>query len=241
MKIETPIPAQFIRLEMLSSEVAKGMDRRWFTQEEIESSKRKDVIREESLSGKLAVKLGVSRILGVPVPLSDIQIGKHKQGDPFMKLEGEAFREATRRGINSFAVSISHDEGIAVGFVVGDTGSVNNLRVGVDCNADRQSSRLFARPERAFTEAEIKECNGDPDLLKNRWAVKEAVAKILVGNGNPLGVKWRTAETYMQDGRMQVRTYGETDALRRQFGINEWHIAVERRGRISIAVVVGHA
>lgn len=230
-----------MRAEVLSSDASSYIDpSKAFEVEEIEASVRKGEIRAESLTGKLAAKIAVSRLLRIPLVCSEIVVRKHKEGDPCIDLRGNSLKRATELGIRNIPVSISHDGGVAVGFAVLDIGEFPNLRIGVDVNVGRQNSRAFVNPQRVFTDQEIEECAGDINLLRSRWSVKESVAKVLVGSGNTMGVNWKTAETYQDGEKMNVRTHGYADKLRGEHGINYWHVQTLRQGSATFAFVIAH-
>jgi holo-[acyl-carrier protein] synthase len=77
--------------------------------------------RPESLAARWAVKEAVAKALGTgfgPVGFREIELLRECAGRPELHLHGEARALAEARGLSSWAVSVSHDGGFAIAFVV---------------------------------------------------------------------------------------------------------------------------
>lgn len=78
--------------------------------------------RNAFLAGRFAAKEAVLKAFGVGItgelPLTDIEVSAADSGAPTLILHDAALRAAEERGFATFTVSISHDGGFAVAFVV---------------------------------------------------------------------------------------------------------------------------
>lgn len=78
--------------------------------------------RFEFLAGRFAVKEAALKALGTGisggVALVEVETGAEPSGAPVLRLSGAALRAAEEAGASRFQVSISHDGGFAVAFVV---------------------------------------------------------------------------------------------------------------------------
>ena len=78
--------------------------------------------RFEFLAGRFAAKEAALKALGTGisggVSLAEVETGARDSGAPVLKLSGAALRAAEEAGASRFQVSISHDGGFAVAFVV---------------------------------------------------------------------------------------------------------------------------
>lgn len=77
--------------------------------------------RPESLAARWAVKEAVVKALGTgfgPVSFCEIEVLRECAGQPELRLHGKARALAEARGLSSWAVSVSHDGGFAIAFVV---------------------------------------------------------------------------------------------------------------------------
>jgi holo-[acyl-carrier protein] synthase len=77
--------------------------------------------RPESLAARWAVKEAVAKALGTgfgPVSHREIEVLRKTSGQPELHLHGKARALAEARGLSSWAVSVSHDGGFAIAFVV---------------------------------------------------------------------------------------------------------------------------
>ncbi|GAA2526015.1 holo-ACP synthase [Rarobacter incanus] len=75
-----------------------------------------------SLAARFAVKEAVAKALGSPGDLSwqDVSTVRGSAGEPVVKLAGASARRAEALGIDTWHVSISHDGGFALAFVVAE-------------------------------------------------------------------------------------------------------------------------
>jgi holo-[acyl-carrier protein] synthase len=81
--------------------------------------------RMESLAVRWAAKEAVMKALGSgigQVSLVEIEVIGGAGGQPQIRLHGEALALAESRGLDHWAVSMSHDGGMAVAFVVASQG-----------------------------------------------------------------------------------------------------------------------
>jgi holo-[acyl-carrier protein] synthase len=78
--------------------------------------------RFEFLAGRFAAKEAALKALGVGisggVALAEVETGAAPSRAPLLRLSGAALRAAEEAGATQFQVSISHDGGFAVAFVV---------------------------------------------------------------------------------------------------------------------------
>ncbi len=77
--------------------------------------------QSDALAGVFAAKEAASKALGTGigrVTWQNIEVIHAESGEPELRLHGEALRTAVARGLSEWAVSITHDGGLAVAFVV---------------------------------------------------------------------------------------------------------------------------
>ncbi len=82
--------------------------------------------RPAELAARFAAKEAVSKALGVGMRLMspigigwlDVETLNHRSGQPFVSLHGRAERLAIEKGLNTWSISLSHDGGIAIAFVI---------------------------------------------------------------------------------------------------------------------------
>lgn len=77
--------------------------------------------RVESLAVRWAAKEAVAKALGTgigQVAFRDIEVVSGEDGRPRLALRGRAMALATEQGLTSWALSLSHDGGLALAFVV---------------------------------------------------------------------------------------------------------------------------
>jgi holo-[acyl-carrier protein] synthase len=78
--------------------------------------------RFEFLAGRFAAKEATLKALGTGisggVSLAEVETGAEPSGAPVLRLSGAALRAAEEAGASRFQVSISHDGGLAIAFVV---------------------------------------------------------------------------------------------------------------------------
>lgn len=93
-----------------------------FTQRVYTSNELQDCgSRVESLAARWAGKEAVAKALGAgigQVCFKDIEITQLAAGKPQIKLLGTALKMAQEMGLTSWAISLSHDGGLALAFVV---------------------------------------------------------------------------------------------------------------------------
>ncbi len=105
------------RIAKLLEEHGERFERRVFTEQE-----RADCAgRPASLAARWAGKEAVAKALGTgfgPISFLDIEIVRDQAGCPQVRLHGAAAVLAQRRGLRQWALSLSHDGGMAIAFVV---------------------------------------------------------------------------------------------------------------------------
>lgn len=119
----------FIRVDRIEEALARFGPRflnRVFT----EAEQRYCQGRAASLATRWAAKEAVGKALGVgigDVAWKEIEILNDPRGAPTLHLHGAAARLAERRHLHQWAISLSHDDGRAIAFVValGTSGSGN--------------------------------------------------------------------------------------------------------------------
>ncbi|MGC9347912.1 MAG: holo-ACP synthase [Anaerolineae bacterium] len=95
---------------------------RVFTPLEVHYSRR----RPQELAVRFAAKEAVSKALGVGMRIlspaginwHDVETLNEKTGKPYLALHGRAERLAIEQGLTIWSVSLSHDGGLAIAFVV---------------------------------------------------------------------------------------------------------------------------
>jgi holo-[acyl-carrier protein] synthase len=89
-----------------------------FTTRELQESSG----RAERLATRWAVKESVSKVLGVGllrgIGFHDIEVTTTDEGTPSITLHGPAERQAIKLGLTEWAVSATHEYGVAMAFVV---------------------------------------------------------------------------------------------------------------------------
>ena len=96
---------------------------RLFTDREQNQAGR--VLSLRSLAGRFAAKEALIKALGesTGVRWHDMQIISDEHGNPDFELSGPAAEVAARRGVGSIHLSMSHDAGIAIAYVVAESAS----------------------------------------------------------------------------------------------------------------------
>lgn len=96
---------------------------RHFTSDELDqAASMAEARRFEFLAGRFAAKEATLKALGTGlsggIALTEISVGSEASGAPVLRLWGEAECIARAAGFSQFEISISHDGGLAVAFVV---------------------------------------------------------------------------------------------------------------------------
>ncbi len=105
------------RLAEVNPKIRERFIRRVFTDRE-QSQMHGSI---EGLSGLFAVKEAVSKALGTgigKVAWRDIEVVHLPTGEPTLHLHGMAAQVAEAKGLEEWAISISHDGGMAIAMVV---------------------------------------------------------------------------------------------------------------------------
>jgi holo-[acyl-carrier protein] synthase len=74
-----------------------------------------------SLAARWAAKEAVAKALGTgigPVGLQDIEVLRDSTGRPCLSLYGKAEAQARKAGLTQWAISLTHDAGLALAFVI---------------------------------------------------------------------------------------------------------------------------
>lgn len=81
--------------------------------------------KPESLAGYWAAKEALIKALGNPVGLNwhDVSVTKDQDGKPFLLVTGATLERAKELGVSNWHLSISHDGGMAVAFVIAESGN----------------------------------------------------------------------------------------------------------------------
>ncbi|MDA0632485.1 holo-ACP synthase [Nonomuraea sp. MCN248] len=76
----------------------------------------------QSLAGRFAAKEAVAKALGAPRGLSHLEAEVHrdKNGRPELRVTGEAAEVARELGVKRWHVSLSHDGGVAMAYVIAE-------------------------------------------------------------------------------------------------------------------------
>ena len=120
------------------------------------------------------------------------------------------------------------------------------IGIGVDLVDTRRFASVLERSPglaaRVFTEQEIALAGGHrlrAISLAGRWAVKEAVAKVLI---DTTGCHWHDCEVLSGDrGEPVIEVTGTVAEAAQRLGIARWLVSVSHDGDMAIAFVVGAA
>lgn len=115
--------------------------------------------------------------------------------------------------------------------------------VGVDVVDTRRFAAVIERTPglvtRVFTPREIELAGGHRLRvlsLAGRWAVKEAVAKILV---DTTGLAWHDCEVVSGSrGEPRIEVRGSVAEAAAALGIGRWMVSVSHDGNVAVAVVI---
>lgn len=81
-------------------------------------------LRPHSLAARYAAKEALIKALGGSdgVHWTDIEVASEPSGRPVFSLSGRTAETVAQRGIRSLHLSLSHDAGVAIAYVVAETG-----------------------------------------------------------------------------------------------------------------------
>lgn len=117
MKLKTGVDLLEIkRIERILERHGDRFLQRIYTPIEIEQSKRK--IPE--LAVRFAAKEAASKALGTGIGViswKDVEVYSHPSGEPHLRLHGSALKIAQARGYDTWAVSLSHSNDMAIAVV----------------------------------------------------------------------------------------------------------------------------
>jgi holo-[acyl-carrier protein] synthase len=109
------------RLQELYHRRGEDILLRLFTAQERVLCQRASGYRWESLAGRFAAKEAVKKVLaarGEAAGWTEIEVLNGPHGEPFLNLYGRARSAAKRLGYARLLLSISHDAGLAIAFVL---------------------------------------------------------------------------------------------------------------------------
>lgn len=109
------IGVDIIEIQRIREAADKWQDRflhRIYTEAELRDCEK----RWPSLAARFAAKEAVVKAMGISKHIGwhDIEIMRHENGAPSIRLHGNALRLAEQLGIQNFAISLSHTEKYAV-------------------------------------------------------------------------------------------------------------------------------
>jgi holo-[acyl-carrier protein] synthase len=111
---------------------------------------------------------------------------------------------------------------------------ISRIERAISRHGDRFYARFFTSQEREF-------CNGRPERLAGRFAVKEAVGKAL---GTGIGdVNWTDIEVVCDGrGKPELVLHNQAEALAAQLGLHQWSISLSHTEThaIGFAVAMGN-
>jgi holo-[acyl-carrier protein] synthase len=105
------------RLAVLAERYGERFTGRVFTPAELAECND----RPDSLAARWAAKEAAVKALGTgigPVSFREIELLRERAGRPELRLHGKARTLAAARGLHSWSVSVAHDGGYAIAFVV---------------------------------------------------------------------------------------------------------------------------
>lgn len=109
------------RIEKILENKRKSFCRRIFTKDEINYIEKRNY-NIKTVSGLFAAKEAVSKAIGTgigQIGWKDIEIIHNSKGKPIVKLSSKGWNKITNFKINTFDISISHEEEYAIAFVIG--------------------------------------------------------------------------------------------------------------------------
>ncbi len=110
------------RIAELAEKYGERFTQRVFTErEQADCSNGRDETRMNSLAARWAAKEAVAKALGTgfgPVNHLDVEVVRNETGCPHVRLHGQAAELAQAQGLSRWAISLSHDGGMALAFVV---------------------------------------------------------------------------------------------------------------------------
>ncbi len=105
------------RIARLQERYGRRFTDRVFTAGELRDSNG----RADSLAARWAVKEAVAKALGTgfgPIDHREVEVVRGETGQPALRSWGSARALAEARGLNTWSISIAHDGGLALAFVV---------------------------------------------------------------------------------------------------------------------------
>ena len=181
--------------------------------------------KPEKLAGRHAGKIAISQVLRYLNP-HDVSIEPLSSGQPAVRLSGWAEHSAGPKRIH---ISIAHDADLAAAMVLSSPQNLPSPGIGLDiASVDRITEASGKHGDRflkrQYTQSEIDESSGDMEILTEKWAGKEALAKAL-GTGF-----WRdgVAFTDVEIIGSEANLTGGALARARELGYSSWRIHIQR-------------
>ena len=83
-------------------------------------TKAEQLLSEQSLAGRFAAKEALAKALGDPrlVTWNEIEVVNNQSGKPEFSFHGKTQASMQKAGVSNSWLSISHDAGVAIAFVV---------------------------------------------------------------------------------------------------------------------------
>ena len=216
---------------------------RYLTEEELLYCKN----RLNRLAGRFAAKVALMRAVGTGLNWTDINIHPSETGQPVVQIGEESKDIIRNKGFSQYRLSISHDEGIAIGFAAAIPENFQgSLQIGVDVTSndrfrelmEKSRNRLYAI---VFSEREVDDSQEDPQELAIRWASKEAVVKVLE-TGFKQGVGRKDVEIRPESGNsFSVNLLGKALERAKALSLTDWSILVVPNDSLAIAFVAAHS
>ena len=225
-------------------EYLRGADRlNYFTSDERSYCNNID----GKLAGRFAAKAALMKALDLEIPWRHINISSSQSKEPIVHFTQEAEKLVRERGILECLVSISHDEGMAVGFsAVRSAESPNIVRIGTDIVSVKRIEAMISnhgnRLAKVFTEQELSESGKDPQILAQMWAGKEAVGKALGTGLWREGVNWKDIEISLDpNSPFPVVLRNGSLEKAKELQLVHWKISLIQENSLALAFVTAHS
>lgn len=210
---------------------------RYFSQEEQAHCAN----RIESYAGRFAGKNAVAQIIGGNFSLQEISIEALPTRQPVVRLSREA-QEAL--GDKNVLISISHDVGLAVAMAIAIPRDYSSVGIGTDVSSNERIYNALQKHKdrfikRQFTEVEAEQAGEDASRFAQKWAGKEAVAKVLGTGLWREGISWTDIEVLsLGNGDTVINLFG--GALERSciLGFQDFKIHLVSQQESQIAFVL---
>jgi holo-[acyl-carrier protein] synthase len=118
------IGIDLVSVEAVSAALEAHADRyldRVYTAAEVDDCRTPAGIDPQRLAARFAAKEATIKALapgGEAIPWNSISVRRAASGAPALELTGAAAEQADRQGLDEFAVSLTHEEGLAAAVVI---------------------------------------------------------------------------------------------------------------------------